>query len=108
MFYSRLVSARLGTDLNPAQFCSGSSICWRQLAFRTITSSVSRRYESSKLEPPPLSPEHDIYISTSTDPFFNLTLEDWYVSIIYLSSADFFELLQHTTSMHNSFSFQLY
>jgi len=72
----RVVSARIRTD-NGRNFRSSLSICWRKLSFRTITSHVSRSYESSKLKPPSLSPEHDIYISTSTDPFFNLTLEDW-------------------------------
>jgi hypothetical protein len=98
----RVVSARINTD-NAIKFLSSLSICWRKLVFRTITSDVSRSYELSKLEPSEssLSPRHDIYISTSTNPFFNLTLEDWYVS--------FFELyyvpikLTQLRNMHNSF-----
>ena len=82
----RVVSARICTD-NAINFRSSLSICSRILAFRTITSDVSRSYEPSKLGPPSLSPEHDIYISTSTDPFFNLTLEDWYVSFLELDYA---------------------
>ena len=93
----RVVSARIRTD-KAIYFRSSLSICWRKLIFRTITSDVSRSYEVSKLEPSSLSPEHDIYISTSTDPFFNLTLEDWYVSF----SEQDYELTQ-LRNMHNSF-----
>ena len=95
----RVVSARIRTD-KAIYFRSSLSICWRKLIFRTITSDVSRSYEVSKLEPSSLSPEHDIYISTSTDPFFNLTLEDWYVSF----SEQDYELTQ-LRNMHNSFFF---
>ena len=79
----RVISARTRTE-NAINLRSSLSICWRKLFFRTITSDVSRSYELSKLEPPSLSPNHDIYISTSTDPFFNLSLEDWYVSFLEL------------------------
>ena len=97
----RVVSARIRTD-KAIYFRSSLSICWRKLIFRTITSDVSRSYEVSKLEPSSLSPEHDIYISTSTDPFFNLTLEDWYVSFfktqLCIDQAN-------TTSKHAQFIF---
>lgn len=96
----RVVSARIRTD-NAINFRSSLSICWRKLAFRTITSDVSRSYEPFKLEPPSLSPEHDIYISLSTDPFFNLALEDWYVSFLEL---DYITIkLTELRNMHNSF-----
>ena len=97
----RVISTRTGTD-NAINSRSSLSIHWRELAFRTITSDVSRSHEPSKLEPPSLSPGHDIYISTSTDPFFNLTLEDWYVSFfktqLCIDQAN-------TTSKHAQFIF---
>ena len=98
----RVVSARIRTD-SAINFRSSLSICWRKLAFRTITASsdVSGSNEPSKLEPPSLSPEHDIYISTSTDPFFNLTLEDWYVSYL---EFDYVSIkLTQLRNMHNSY-----
>ena len=96
----RVVSARIRTN-KAIYFRSSLSICWRKLVIRTITSDVSRSYELSKLEPSSLSPEHDIYISTSTDPFFNLSLEDWYVSF---SELDYVSIkLTQLRNMHNSF-----
>ena len=77
---TRLLSARTRTDDRVLlASLSWTSIFWQRYAFRTITSGVSRSYELSHPAGQELSPEHDIYISTSTDPFFNLTLEDWYV-----------------------------
>ena len=80
--WTQLVSPRTRTD-DAILRSSFSPICW-QLALRTITSDVSR---TSNLEVPLLRPEHDIYISTSVDPFFNLTLEDWYVSFLCADQA---------------------
>ena len=83
----RIFSA-LFCDDKAINFRSSLSNFRRKLAFRTITSDVSRSYKPSGLEPPLLSLEHDIYISTSTDPFFNLTLEDWYGSFLGLDYID--------------------
>ena len=83
----RIFSALFCED-KAINFRSSLSNFRRKLAFRTITSDVSRSYKPSGLEPPLLSLEHDIYISTSTDPFFNLTLEDWYGSFLGLDYID--------------------
>ncbi|KAF8806143.1 Lipoyltransferase and lipoate-protein ligase [Phlegmacium glaucopus] len=75
---TRLVSARIRTgDATLRSRLSLTSNFWRKLALRSITTGVSRSCKPSGPELPSLSLEHDIYISTSTDPFFNLTLEDW-------------------------------
>jgi hypothetical protein len=31
-------------------------------------------------QPPTLTAKHSIYVSQSTDPYFNLSFEDWYAS----------------------------
>ena len=67
---TRLLSAQRDANLRPSLSCT--SFAWQKLSRRNIA------YGSST---PSLSPEHDIYISASTDPFFNLTLEDWYVVV---------------------------
>lgn len=78
---TRLVSARTRTEHAILRSnLSWTSCFWRKIAFRTITNGPSRIYEPSHLDIPLRNPEHNIYVSSSTDPFFNLTLEDWCVS----------------------------
>ena len=36
----------------------------------------------STYQPPTLTAKHNIYVSQSTDPYFNLTFEDWYVPML--------------------------
>ncbi|KAF8806150.1 hypothetical protein BYT27DRAFT_7191456, partial [Phlegmacium glaucopus] len=77
---TRLISARIRTgDATLRSSFSRTSNFWRKPALRTITSGVSKSCEPSGLELHSLSPQYDIYISTSTDSFFNLTPEDWCV-----------------------------
>ncbi|KAF8966741.1 hypothetical protein BDZ97DRAFT_1657230 [Flammula alnicola] len=49
--------------------------CWRRHGLRGfVTTGVKAEPTNSNGG---LSPDYDIYVSTSTDPYFNLTLEDW-------------------------------
>ena len=41
-----------------------------------------RRFASTS----PAAPQHSIYISNSTDPYFNLSFEDWCVNKLYAST----------------------
>ncbi|KAF8165756.1 hypothetical protein B0H34DRAFT_832108 [Crassisporium funariophilum] len=61
-----------------ASSSSLGSSCWRRESLRRFSgATVSPDKNTSSGDSEPLSPEHDIYISNSTNPFFNLTLEDW-------------------------------
>ncbi|PPQ69891.1 hypothetical protein CVT26_014154 [Gymnopilus dilepis] len=62
----------VATRLMPANgFHIGSlSPCLRRQALRSFS-------ELSSGSGLPLSPNHDIYVSLSSDPYFNLTFEDW-------------------------------
>ncbi|KAF4601854.1 Biotin/lipoate A/B protein ligase [Pleurotus pulmonarius] len=46
-----------------------STTAWRHLCTHSFQTSASRRL--------PISPNHSIYVSNATNPYFNLTLEDW-------------------------------
>lgn len=62
----------------------------RKQSFQAL-STVSPNLESKGFNEY-LTPEHAIYLSTSTDPLFNLTLEDWYVSLKLLVLSGFLEV----------------
>lgn len=62
----------------------------RKQSFQAL-STVAPGLESKRFNEFP-TPEHAIYISTSTDPLFNLTLEDWYVSFKLLVLSGFSEV----------------
>jgi len=62
----------------------------RKQSFQAL-STVSPNLESKGFNEY-LTPEHAIYLSTSTDPLFNLTLEDWYVSLKLLVLLGFLEV----------------
>ena len=72
----------------------------REQSFHAL-STVSPNLENKRFNES-LTPEHAIYLSTSTDPLFNLTLEDWYVSFKLLVSSGFwrFTFILNVTFTH--------
>ena len=56
----------------------------RRLA-RTPSTHIARRPAALRrfASTSPATPEHSIYISNSTDPYFNLSFEDWFVNRLY-------------------------
>jgi hypothetical protein len=87
-----------GPDLDRKKLHTGNASLSCMLALS------SRRLVSTSLARPPrclststLSPTHQIYISNSTNPYFNLSLEDWFVSPlrIFVYLINFNSTLQH-------------